>query len=150
MRISTRLRALLLAAGAAIGFYALGLSDAVYDVTSPGSGLVHVLVRKLYSLACFGLLGYLASRLVTRAPAPVSSVRAAVIIALYSAAVELGQHLTGGRESLKWNAIDTALGFIGGGLGGALASGNPRWISAADEGEDSRDERRARVDVDLG
>jgi len=68
MRNSARLRALLLGAGAAVGFYALGLSDAVYDLTTPGSGLVHVLVRKLYSLACFGLLGYLVSKVVTRAP----------------------------------------------------------------------------------
>ena len=150
MRISTSLKALLLAAGAAIGFYALGLSDVVYEATSPGSGLVHVLVRKLYSLACFGLLGYLASKVVTRAPVLVSSVRAAVIIALYSAAVEVGQRLTGGHESLKWNAVDVALGFIGGGIGGALAAAKRRFRSAADEGEDFRGERPARGNVDLG
>ena len=150
MRISGRLSALLLAAAAAIGFYALGLSDAVYDLTSPGGWLAHVLVRKLYGLGCFALLGYLASKVFTRSPVLVSSVRAAVVIALYSAAIEVGQRLTGGHESLKWNAVDVTLGFIGGAIGGAVAAGNWRWRSAADEREDLRHQRGARGNVDLG
>jgi hypothetical protein len=150
VRTSGKLNAVLLAAGAAIGFFALALSDVVYDVTSPGSGATHVVVRKLYSLVCFGLLGYFFSRVVARAPALASSLRAAVVVALYSTAVEIGQRVTGSHESLKWNAVDAALGFIGGAIGGALASVRWRRKSTAVEAQDLRDERGARGNVDLG
>lgn len=141
---------MLLAAGAAVGFFALALSDVVYEVTSPGSSPEHVIVRKLYSVACFAVLGYFFSRIVARASMPVSILRTAVVIALYSAAVEIGQHMTGSHESLKWNAVDVALGFIGGALGGALAPLRWRRRSTGADAEDLRDERGARGNVDLG
>jgi hypothetical protein len=150
VRTSDRLNAVWVAAAAAAGFFALALSDVVYDFTSPGSWPTHVVVRKLYSLACFVVLGYLFSRVVPRMPPLLSGMRAAVIVAMYSAAVEIGQRLTGSRESLKWNAVDVALGFIGGAIGGALASVRWRRESAARVAEDLRDERGARGDVDLG
>jgi hypothetical protein len=140
----------MLAAGAAAGFFALALSDVVYEVTSPGSSPAHVIVRKLYSLACFALLGYFFSRVAARAPVPASSLRAAAVVALYSLAVEIGQHLTGSHESLKWNAVDVALGLIGGAIGGALAPLRWRQRSIGADAEALRHERGARGNVDLG
>jgi hypothetical protein len=150
VRTSGRLNAVLLAAGAAVGFFALALSDVVYEVTSPGSSPAHVIVRKLYSLACFAVLGYFFSRVVARAPVLASSLRAAVVVALYSAVVEIGQHMTGSHESLKWNAVDVALGFIGGAIGGVLAPLRWRQRSAGAEAKDLSYERGARGNVDLG
>jgi hypothetical protein len=150
VRTSGRLNAALLAAGAAAGFFALALSDVVYEVTSPGSSPAHIIVRKLYGLACFTLLGYLFSRVTGRGPVLATFVRAAVVVALYSAVVEIGQHVTGSHESLKWNAVDVALGFIGGAIGGALALVRWRRRSTSAEAEDLRDQRGARGNVDLG
>jgi hypothetical protein len=150
VRASGRLNAVLLAAGAAAGFFALALSDVVYEATSPGSSPTHVIVRKLYSVACFALLGYFFSRVAPRAPVPISSLRAAVVIALYSAVVEIGQHVTGSRESLKWNAVDVALGFIGGAIGGAFGPLRWRRRSTEADAEDLRHERGARGNLDLG
>jgi hypothetical protein len=150
VRTSGKLNAVLLAAGAAVGFFALALSDVVYEVTSPGSSPGHVIARKLYSVACFAVLGYFFSRIVARAPLLASILRAAVVVALYSAVVEIGQHVTGSHESLKWNAVDVALGFIGGAIGGALAQVRWRQRSTGADAEDLRHERGARGNLDLG
>jgi hypothetical protein len=110
----------LLALAAGAGFFALALSDSVYDVTSPGTMPHHVIVRKLYSLVCFSLLGLLFSRSLAPSGLARTVARAALVVGAYSTLVENSQHFMGSTESLKWNAVDIALGAIGGGLGGAV------------------------------
>jgi len=105
---------------AAVGFFALALSDSVYDATSPDTLPHHVIVRKLYSLVCFVLLGLLFGRSLGRSDSLRCIARAAIAIGAYSALVEIGQRFAGSHESLKWNAVDIALGIIGGAIGGTI------------------------------
>ena len=105
---------------AAAGFFALALSDSVYDVTSPGTLPHHVIIRKLYSLACFALLGLLFGRSLGPTDLTRSIARAGFAIGVYSLLVEVGQRFAGSHESLKWNVVDIALGAIGGAAGGAF------------------------------
>ena len=97
----------------------MALSNDVYEATSPAVIPFHVLLRKTYSVGAFALVGFLALR--SRLPWPASLPAAALAVGLYSAAIELGQYLTGVREGLLSNGIDVACGAIGGALG-ALAA----------------------------
>lgn len=110
-------RLLLLACSAVL--FAMALSNGVYETTSPAFIPFHVLLRKAYSIVAFALLGYLALRSRLRWPASLPAT--VVALALYSAAIELGQYLTGVREGLLSNGIDILCGAIGGGVG-ALAA----------------------------
>ena len=96
------------------------LSDSVYDVTSPDTLPHHVIIRKLYSLICFAVLGLLFGRSFGPTDLTRSIARAGFAIGLYSLLVEVGQRFAGSHEGLKWNAVDIALGAMGGAMGGAL------------------------------
>ena len=103
-----------LAVAVAGGLFLFSLSSAAYEATTLPDA--RVLSRKLESLVAFALVGFLACwalRLPARRVAT-----AAAIVAAYSAAIEVGQYLTGAREGLMWNAIDVACGAAGGALGG--------------------------------
>ena len=66
----------------------------------------------------FALVGYLTGRANLewrRTPSPAFL---ALTVALYSAAIEVGQFIEGSKEGLVWNAVDVACGGIGGFLGG--------------------------------
>lgn len=133
-----RAPAWLLASIAGAGFFALALSDTVYDVASPSGLPHHVIVRKLYSLACFALLGFLLSRSLPASRWSWAIARTALAIGVYSAFVEIGQRFAGSHESLKWNAVDIIMGLLGGGVGGAVDS---MWSSVHAPAEHLRNQR---------
>ncbi len=127
----------LLAAAAAVVFFAISIDRSVY---APGAWELHTngelgrirahapprfqgdftsfrILRKLYSIVAFAIVAFFA--------APVfearQRVRASVLlVASFSAAIEIAQRVTGAHESLLSNAFDIACGALGG-LFGALA-----------------------------
>ncbi len=107
------------AALVAAALYAIALSDAVYELTSPVALSWHVLLRKTYSIGAFTLVGYLLRRALRengRKGRRTTIVACIAGVAAYSAAIEFGQWLAGSHEGLGWNAVDTICGAIGGGL----------------------------------
>jgi hypothetical protein len=98
---------------AAVLFWA-ATSDVVYDVTSPSSFSLHVLLRKTYSIAAFALVGFTADKAL--GPNARAALRGAVLVAVYSAAIEVVQAFHS-HEGLVWNAVDVGCGAAGGWLG---------------------------------
>ena len=111
----------------AAALYVTALSNDVYALTSPESLSWHVLLRKAYSVVAFALVGYLAGRAFLEWRRRPTLWGLAVIVAVYSAAIEVGQALHGSREGLTWNAVDTACGGLGGWLG-ALCLPRPERV----------------------
>lgn len=101
--------------------FAAAISNEVYDATSPAWLSWHVLLRKAYSVVAFGTL---ATMLAPMWPDRAATWRLPVLLAVYSAAIELGQWLHGVREGLGYNALDVACGAAGGLLGAYAA----RWF----------------------
>jgi hypothetical protein len=105
----------------AAALFVAALSNEVYVATSPPAIPWHVLLRKVYSVGAFALVGYLFGRsrreLGRGATSPAFG---ALVVALYSAAIEVGQYLVGAREGLTSNLLDVACGALGGAIG-ALA-----------------------------
>lgn len=91
------------------------VSNEVYDLTSPPFLSFHVVLRKAYSIAAFALVGFSADNAL--GPSARASLRGALLVAAYSAAIEVGQALHGTREGIVWNAIDVLCGALGGSLG---------------------------------
>lgn len=103
----------------AAALYAIALSDAAYELTSPVELSFHVLLRKTYSIVAFALVGYLLRRALRESgrDAPRATIVACIAgVAAYSAAIEVGQWLAGSHEGLAWNAFDTFCGAVGGTL----------------------------------
>ncbi len=96
----------------AVGFFAIALNGDIYNLTSPPALSWHILLRKSYSIIAFALVG---GAFVWASGA--SLLVSALVIALYSAGIELGQHFTYGKEPFLWNVIDVICGGIGGALG---------------------------------
>lgn len=104
----------MLAAVVAAVVFALGLSNAVYEATSPWGSPWHVLLRKSYSVAAFALVAYLYRRALREHRRNDAFPTCIWALAGYSAAIELGQALVGSHEGLAWNAIDVGCGALGG------------------------------------
>ncbi len=104
----------------AVALYALACNDEFYRLTSPPELSWHVLLRKAYSVVAFALVGYLARRALAENGRTRVVLACIAGVALYSAAIEVGQFLLGSTEGLGWNAFDTLCGA----LGGALAIGD--------------------------
>ncbi len=122
-----------LALAAAVVFYWIARSHTVYDVTTPDElGVAHVALRKAYSLIAFAIVGALADRALPPARRP--ALRAALVLAAFSAVIEVGQKLHGSTEGRLSNLVDVLCGAAGGWLGVAL----PRALVQAE----SREERR--------
>jgi hypothetical protein len=131
-----------LALAVATGFFFLALSGEAYHETSPphlaatvfGSGVgrvgapfgisLHVVLRKLYSIAAFTLVGLTAELALPRSRR--AALRMALLVAAYSAAIEYAQYLKGSLEGPIWNAIDIACGAIGGWIAARFTP--ERWI----------------------
>jgi hypothetical protein len=94
-------------------------SDEVYDATSPPTLSWHVLLRKAYSIAAFALVGFSADKALGPSARPL--LRAALLVAAYSGAIETAQAWQGSHEGMLWNAADVACGALGGVLGVAAA-----------------------------
>jgi hypothetical protein len=103
----------------AAALFWVATSDVVYELTSPRALTFHVLLRKAYSIAAFALVGFTADKAL--GPSTRGVLRGALLVGLYSAAIELAQWLLGSKEGLVWNAIDTVCGLIGGALGVLIA-----------------------------
>ncbi len=105
----------LLFAVIAIGFFFTALSNDVYNATSPPTLSWHVLLRKSYSIVAFAIVG------LSYIWASGASLRtSAVVVAIYSGCIEVGQHVTNGHEPFYWNVIDVVCGAIGGALAGLI------------------------------
>jgi len=78
-----------------------------------GGGLAHVLLRKAYSLAAFALVGVLADRALPRARRP--ALRAALVVALFSALIEVGSgfHPVGVPSADDLTALAKGLAEVG-------------------------------------
>ena len=83
------------------------------------AGTAATLLRKLYSVVAFALLGFIVHLALPRIRRP--ELRAALIVAAFSAVIEVVQKLHGAHEGLLSNAIDIACGALGGWLGASLA-----------------------------
>lgn len=99
----------------AVGFFVIALNGDVYNITSPPALSWHVLLRKSYSIVAFALVG---GSFVWASGATL--LVSTLVVALYSAGIELGQHFTYGKEPFLWNAIDVVCGGIGGAIGAVI------------------------------
>jgi hypothetical protein len=84
-----------------------------------------IVLRKIYSVVAFALLGFIVDKALPRTRRP--ALRAAVIVAGFSAVIEVVQKVRHAHEGLLSNAIDVACGALGGWLGVVVA----RAVSAA-------------------
>lgn len=110
-----------------VAFFVLAVSDVVYELTTP-ENLLGIALRKLYSVVCFGALGFfLAMARIERLRTPAVG----GIIACYSGAIEVAQRLAGTREGFYLNLADVAFGFVGGIAGAALATAAARTAGRA-------------------
>lgn len=110
-------------------FFAIALSPEVYSVTSPYELPFHVLLRKIYSVVAFALVG-LSWAWAWPGPRGARIRVTALAIAAFSGAIEIGQKITEGHEALVWNAVDVACGGIGGALGALAVRASFGWFRA--------------------
>lgn len=99
---------------AAVLFW-LATSETVYELTSPPDLSWHVLLRKAYSIGAFALVGFTTDKALGPSARP--ALRAALVVAAYSGAIEIAQAWSGSHEGLRWNAFDVLCGAVGGWLG---------------------------------
>jgi predicted membrane-bound mannosyltransferase len=99
----------------AAALFWVATSTEVYELTSPSVLLFHVLLRKTYSIVAFAVLGFIADKAL--GPSARAAPRAALLLAAYSAAIEVAQFAHGTREGLSWNVVDVLCGAAGGWLG---------------------------------
>jgi hypothetical protein len=105
---------------AAAVLYAIAVSGPAYDATTPVTLPHHELVRKIYALLAFALLGFALERSDLRRAHGVAG--AAIGVAVYSYAIELGQIFIGhSTETFTEHSFDVASGFAGGALGALVA-----------------------------
>jgi VanZ family protein len=79
-----------------------------------------VLLRKFYSIVAFGLIGFVLDEALPRIRR--RAVRAALIVAAFSAVIEVAQKFRGAREGPLSEAIDIACGALGAWLAVTIAS----------------------------
>ena len=89
-------------------------SNEVYDVTSPSRLSFHIVLRKTYSIVAFALVGFTADKAL--GPSTRAALRGALLVAAYSAAIEVVQ-IAHGSESAAWSVFDVLCGAAGGWLG---------------------------------
>jgi uncharacterized BrkB/YihY/UPF0761 family membrane protein len=114
-----------------LAFWA-AISHRVYTRTLPSAVLEHlfgeddgewisalVVLRKVYSVVAFTLIGF-----VVHAALPASrraALRAALVVAAFSALIEVAQKLHHAHEGLASNAFDVLCGALGGWLAVTIA-----------------------------
>jgi uncharacterized BrkB/YihY/UPF0761 family membrane protein len=80
-----------------------------------GPFAVRTLLRKLYSIVAFTIIGFVVHKALPPTPRP--ALRAALIVAIFSGFIEIAQKINGAPEGLLSNAVDIACGALGGWLG---------------------------------
>jgi hypothetical protein len=86
----------------------------VFQFAHPPWLSLHVWLRKAYSILAFALVGYTAERALDPTSRP--AVRAAVLVASYSFAIEVAQRVFVGPEPAFESVFDVACGSLGGWL----------------------------------
>jgi len=112
-----------IAAVFSVALLVAAVDNGVYEATSPTSLSYHVLLRKLYSVVAFAVVGFpiTRARQLTGRSAAASSI--GWVVAGYSAVIEVLQFfLDPPPEGLLSNVIDVACGFFGGAIAAWLAS----------------------------
>ncbi len=93
------------------------VDNGVYQATTPTTMSYYVVLRKIYSVIAFALVGFLVARALIAAGRSASVSFVGGIMALYSAFIEVLQYfLDPPPEGLLSNAFDIACGFAGGAL----------------------------------
>ena len=104
---------------AAIALYVIAVNNAAYEATTPVGDPHHTLLRKIYALGAFALLGVLLER--SHWPRLRGTLAAALTIGAYSWAIEFGQIVVDHvHETFAQHGFDVLSGVAGGALG-ALA-----------------------------
>jgi uncharacterized BrkB/YihY/UPF0761 family membrane protein len=116
---------------AAVAFWA-ALSHRVYSRTVPVGLIEHLfgeddggwlslllVLRKLYSIVAFTLIGFIVHKALPPARRP--ALRAALIVAALSALIEIAQKVRHAHEGLASNAFDVLCGAFGGWLAVTIA-----------------------------
>jgi hypothetical protein len=104
----------------AVVFYAISLSGSAYELTSPVVLPYHEVLRKTYALGAFAVLGFALER--SALPRLGGVAVAGIAIAIYSAAIEVGQTVFAhSSETLAEHSFDVASGLAGGAFGAFLA-----------------------------
>jgi VanZ family protein len=105
---------------AAVALYTASISGPFYDLTTPVTMVNHELLRKIYAVLAFALLGFALE--CSRLRHMRGVLAAGVALAVYSYAIELGQiFIDHAKETFAQHAFDVASGLVGGALG-ALAA----------------------------
>lgn len=123
---------LALAGAALVGFLWAATNLSVYNHTSP-SGIaerifgedaariphdgwlsLHVILRKVYSIVAFTIVGFVLDKALP--PTRRRALRAALLVAAFSAVIEVGQKLHHAPEGLRSNLFDIGCGAFGGWL----------------------------------
>jgi hypothetical protein len=94
--------------------FAIALSNSAYELTSPSTFAWHVLLRKTYSIGAFALVGYLLRRTLLEHGRQDAFPTCIWAVALFSAAIEVGQDPTGSQEGYVSNLFDIFCGAVGG------------------------------------
>lgn len=105
----------------AVVMFFIATNDTVYNLTSPATLDIHVLLRKTYSVAAFTVMGFVAARASLASGWRTAPLTIALWLALFSLAIEIGQDMSPPPEGLALNALDVACGWLGGWLGALIA-----------------------------
>lgn len=111
------------AAVASLVLLVAAVDNGVYEATSPTAWSFHVVLRKIYSVAAFAVVGLAIARArrLTGRTATVAAI--GWIVAGYSAIIEVLQYfLDPPPEGLLSNGIDIACGLLGGAIAAWLAA----------------------------
>ncbi len=100
----------------ALALLAVAVSHSVYDITSPVWLSWHVVLRKIYSIVAFALVGFCTRRALVENGRAHLVASCIVGVGAYSALIEVLQFFYGSHEGLGWNAFDTFCGALGGAL----------------------------------
>jgi hypothetical protein len=112
--------------------FSAALSHRVYNRTLPtaliervfgedaneGVFAVHNVLRKIYSIVAFTLVGFVIDKALP--PSRRRALRSALIVAAFSACIEIGQTLRHVHEGLGMHTFDIGCGALGGWLAIAL------------------------------
>jgi len=99
------------------------VDNKVYEATSPTSFDYHVILRKIYSIIAFSMVGYPAARARSLAGRSATPLVIGAFVAAYSGLIEVLQFaLDPPYEGLVSSALDVAYGLAG----GAFAA----WVAA--------------------